>query len=178
MLLFKKSQCRIFLLFRRKIFSITNWKFSRCFLKAYRFCEVKSMMQHFFKSKFSRKVANSVVSSISGYRTLFRMRIFTKRSKIVIVFNGHYADCMVNYRLDVGTSNIPFGHALVTCIYWCLHEVTKNIRKYNLKKKSVTKAFLKVLNENQMTPNQIGINFEKTSKLSVRSIFLIVARDA
>ena len=79
-----------------------------------------------------------------------------KQGKIVIVLSGRYAGrkAIIVKADDVGSSDKPFGHALVAGIDRYPRKVTKKMGKNKLKKKSKVKPFLKVLNYNHLMPTR------------------------
>ena len=135
-------------------------------------CAMNSCMQNSYNCM---KIFVSFATQISKIRhhfflsqpkASFKMRKIMKQGKIVIVLSGRYAGrkAIIVKTDDVGSSDKPFGHALVAGIDSYPRKVTKKMGKNKLKKKAKVKPFLKVLNYNHLMSTRYtthDITFEK-----------------
>ncbi|CAL1264219.1 60S ribosomal protein L27-like [Argiope bruennichi] len=89
-----------------------------------------------------------------------------KIGKVVLVLNGRYAGrkAVVVKNNDEGTSDKPYGHALVAGIDRYPRKVTRRMGKKKLEKRSKIKPFVKVLNYNHLMPTRymVDIAFDKS----------------
>merc|ERR1719213_12416 len=90
-----------------------------------------------------------------------------KSGKVVLVLSGRYAGrkAVVIKPNDEGTSDKPFGHALIAGVDQYPRKVTKKMGKKKIAKRSKIKPFLKVLNYNHMMPTRysVDISFDKAN---------------
>lgn len=90
-----------------------------------------------------------------------------KAGKVVLVLNGRYAGrkAVIVKNNDEGSSEKPYGHALVAGIDRYPRKVTKRMGKKKIEKRSRVKAFLKVLNYNHLMPTRylLEMTFDKSS---------------
>ncbi|GAB6026514.1 60S ribosomal protein L27 [Chamberlinius hualienensis] len=90
-----------------------------------------------------------------------------KAGKVVLVLSGRYAGrkAVIVKNNDEGSSDKPYGHALVAGIDRYPRKVTKRMGKKKIDKRSRIKSFLKVLNYNHLMPTRylVEINFDKSS---------------
>merc|ERR1739838_434253 len=90
---------------------------------------------------------------------------FMKSGKVVLVLGGRFvgrkAVIVKNY--DDGTTDKPYGHALVAGIDRYPRRVTRDMGKKKLKMRSKIKSFVKVVNYNHLMPTRysVELNFEK-----------------
>ena len=81
---------------------------------------------------------------------------FIKSGKVVLVLNGRYAGkkAVIVKNYDDGTSDKPYGHALVAGIARYPLKVTKKMGKKKTAKRSRIKPFVKVYNYNHLMPTR------------------------
>ncbi|XP_046993425.1 60S ribosomal protein L27 [Schistocerca americana] len=98
------------------------------------------------------------------------MRKIMKSGKIVIVLSGRYAGkkAIVLKNFDDGSSDKPFGHALVAGIDRYPRKVHKRMGKAKIHKRSKIKPFVKVLNYNHLMPTRYTL--ELNLKTSVKDL--------
>ena len=88
-----------------------------------------------------------------------------KQGKVVLVLSGRFAGrkAIIVKPNDEGTSDKPFGHALIAGIDRYPRIVTKRVSKKKVKQKSKIKHFLKVVNYNHLmlTHYSVDIAFDK-----------------
>ncbi|XP_064648147.1 large ribosomal subunit protein eL27-like [Lineus longissimus] len=91
---------------------------------------------------------------------------FMKSGKVVLVLNGRYAGrkAVIVKNYDEGTSDKPYGHALVAGVDRYPRKVTKRMGKKKIKQRSKIKAFVKVFNFNHLMPTRysVDVNLEKS----------------
>merc|ERR1719483_1920725 len=92
-------------------------------------------------------------------------RKFMKSGKVVLVLGGRFAGrkAVIVKNYDDGTTDKPYGHALVAGIDRYPRRVTRDMGKKKLKMRSKIKAFVKVVNYNHLMPTRysVDLNFEK-----------------
>merc|ERR1712156_683491 len=97
----------------------------------------------------------------------FEMGKIMKSGKVVLVLSGRYAGrkAVVVKPNDEGTSDKPFGHALIAGVDQYPRKVTKKMGKKKIAKRSKIKPFLKVINYNHMMPTRytVDLAFDKTN---------------
>merc|ERR1719365_264998 len=90
-----------------------------------------------------------------------------KSGKVVLVLSGRYAGrkAVIIKPNDEGTSDKPFGHALIAGVDQYPRKVTKRMGKKKMAKRSKIKPFLKVANYNHMMPTRytVDLNFTKST---------------
>ena len=88
-----------------------------------------------------------------------------KQGKVVLVLSGRFAGrkAIIVKPSDEGTSDKPFGHALIAGIDRYPRMVTKRMSKKKVKQRSKIKPFLKVVNYNHLMPTRysVDIAFDK-----------------
>merc|ERR1740129_664332 len=79
-----------------------------------------------------------------------------KQGKVVLVLSGRFAGrkAIIVKPNDEGTSDKPFGHALIAGIDRYPRIVTKRMSKKKVKQRSKIKPFLKVVNYNHLMPTR------------------------
>merc|ERR1712012_1251741 len=91
----------------------------------------------------------------------YKMGKIMKSGKVVLVLSGRYAGrkAVIIKPNDEGTSDKPFGHALIAGVDQYPRKVKKKIAKRKIK------PFLKVLNYNHLMPTRynLDIGFDKTN---------------
>ncbi|GFQ76732.1 60S ribosomal protein L27, partial [Trichonephila clavata] len=89
-----------------------------------------------------------------------------KVGKVVLVLNGRYAGrkAVVVKNNDEGTSDKPYGHALIAGIDRHPRRVTRRMGKKKIEKRSKIKPFIKVLNYSHLMPTRymVDIAFDKS----------------
>ena len=105
---------------------------------------------------------------------------FIKSGKVVLVLNGRYAGkkAVIVKNYDDGTSDKPYGHALVAGISRYPLKVTKKMNKKKTAKRSRIKPFVKVYNYNHLMPTRLvsihsELFYDWTSNQFQSSCFLI-----
>merc|ERR1712008_461601 len=83
-----------------------------------------------------------------------------KQGKVVLVLSGRFAGrkAIIVKPNDEGTSDKPFGHALIAGIDRYPRIVTKRMSKKKVKSKSKIKPFLKVVNYNHLMPTRYSVD--------------------
>ncbi|KAJ1680021.1 60S ribosomal protein L27B, partial [Spiromyces aspiralis] len=87
---------------------------------------------------------------------------FMKPGKVVIVLQGRYAGkkAVIIKNFDEGTSERPYGHALIAGVDRYPKKVTKRMGKAKVEKRSTLKSFVKVVNYNHLMPTRYGIELD------------------
>lgn len=90
-----------------------------------------------------------------------------KPGKVVLVLSGRYAGrkAVIVKNNDEGSSDKPYGHALVAGVARYPRKVTKRMGKKKIAKRSKIKTFLKVYNYNHLMPTRylVEMNFDKSA---------------
>ncbi|XP_077979352.1 large ribosomal subunit protein eL27-like [Glandiceps talaboti] len=90
---------------------------------------------------------------------------FMKAGKVVLVLNGRFAGrkAVIVKNYDEGTSEKPYGHALVAGIDKYPRKVTKRMGKKKLAQRSKIKSFVRVVNYNHLMPTRysVDVNIDK-----------------
>ena len=90
-----------------------------------------------------------------------------KSGKVVLVLSGKYAGrkAMVVKNYDEGTSDRPYGHALLVGVDKYPRKVTRKMSKKKIAQKSKLRPFIQVVNYNHILPTRysVDINFDKGS---------------
>merc|ERR1711971_868442 len=90
---------------------------------------------------------------------------FLKSGKVVLVLGGRFAGrkAVIVKNYDDGTSEKPYGHALVAGIDRYPRRVKRSMGKKKLKMRSKIKSFVKVCNYNHLMPTRYSVDlaFEK-----------------
>merc|ERR1712095_199429 len=83
-----------------------------------------------------------------------------KQGKVVLVLNGRFAGrkALIVKPTDEGTSDKPFGHALIAGIDRYPRMVTKRMSKKKVKQRSKIKPFVKVVNYNHLMPTRYTVD--------------------
>jgi len=88
-----------------------------------------------------------------------------KSGKVVLILGGRYAGrkAIIVKNYDDGTTEKPYGHALVAGIERYPRKVTAKMSKKKLVKRSKIKSFVKVVNYNHMMPTRysVDLSFDK-----------------
>merc|ERR1712034_29418 len=88
-----------------------------------------------------------------------------KAGKVVLVLSGRFAGrkAVVVKPTDDGTTDKPYGHALVAGIDRYPRKVTKRMGKKKMKQRSKVKSFVRVYNYNHIMPTRysVDVNLEK-----------------
>lgn len=81
---------------------------------------------------------------------------FIKSGKVVLVLNGRYAGkkAVIVKNYDDGSSDKPYGHALIAGVARYPLKVTKRMGKKRTAKRSKVKPFVKVVNYNHLMPTR------------------------
>merc|ERR1712133_342519 len=97
----------------------------------------------------------------------YKMGKILKSGKVVLVLSGRYAGrkAVIIKPNEEGTSDMPFGHALIAGVDQYPRKVTKRMGKKKMAKRSKTKPFLKVANYNHLMPSRynLDIAFDKAN---------------
>ncbi|KAH3721693.1 60S ribosomal protein L27-like [Dreissena polymorpha] len=85
---------------------------------------------------------------------------FMKSGKVVLVLGGRFAGrkAVIVKNYDEGTSDKPYGHALVAGIERYPRRVTRSMGKKKIKQKSKVKPFIRVYNYNHLMPTRYSID--------------------
>nr|CAC19490.1 putative ribosomal protein L27 [Stichodactyla helianthus] len=85
---------------------------------------------------------------------------FIKSGKVVLVLNGRYAGkkALIVKNYDEGSTDKPYGHALVAGIARYPLKVTKRMGKKRSAKRSKIKPFVKVVNYNHLMPTRYSVD--------------------
>ena len=86
-----------------------------------------------------------------------------KAGKVVLVLSGRFAGrkAIIVKPSDEGSSDKPFGHALIAGIDRYPRMVTKRMSKKKVKSKSKIKPFLKIVNYNHLMHTKYTIDLVK-----------------
>merc|ERR1711872_25871 len=89
-----------------------------------------------------------------------KMGKFIKSGKVVLVLNGRYAGkkAVIVKNYDEGSTDKPYGHALVAGIARYPLKVTKRMGKKRTAKRSKVKPFVKVINYNHLMPTRYSVD--------------------
>lgn len=81
---------------------------------------------------------------------------FIKSGKVVLVLNGRYAGkkAVIVKNYDDGSTDKPYGHALIAGVARYPLKVTKRMGKKRTAKRSKVKPFVKVVNYNHLMPTR------------------------
>ena len=98
---------------------------------------------------------------------------FIKSGKVVLVLSGRYAGkkAVIVKNYDDGTTDKPYGHALVAGISRYPLKVTKKMGKKKTAKRSRIKPFVKVYNYNHLMPTRYFSYFIFSYFKLLRSMF-------
>lgn len=85
---------------------------------------------------------------------------FLKPGKVVLVLGGKYAGrkAVIIKNHDEGTSDKPYGHALVAGIDRYPLRILKKMSKKRVKQRSKVKPFLRVYNYNHIMPTRYSVD--------------------
>merc|ERR1711950_104793 len=90
-----------------------------------------------------------------------------KAGKVVLVLSGRFAGrkAVIVKPTDDGTTDKPFGHALLAGIDRYPRKGTKRMAKKKIKMRSKIKPFLKVVNYNHLMPTRysVDLSFDKAN---------------
>merc|ERR1719163_1666532 len=91
---------------------------------------------------------------------------FIKTGRVVILTGGRYAGKkgLVVKTFDEGTKARAFGHCLVAGIAKAPLQVTKNMGKKKIEKRTKVKAFVKYINYNHIMPTRYVVPTEFDAK--------------
>eukprot|EP00035_Acanthoeca_spectabilis_P019640 m.429072 g.429072 ORF g.429072 m.429072 type:complete len:138 (-) comp16950_c0_seq1:38-451(-) len=89
-----------------------------------------------------------------------------REKKVVIVLTGRYAGkkAVVLKTFDEGSTQRPFGHALVAGVERTPLKVTKTMGKKLVAKRSRLKPFIKVVNYNHLMPTRYALDVDIDKK--------------
>lgn len=92
---------------------------------------------------------------------------FMKSGKVVLVLGGRFAGrkAVVVKNYDDGTTDKPYGHALVAGIERYPRRVIRKMGKKKIKERSKIKPFVRVYNYNHLMPTRysVDVNLDKAS---------------
>ncbi|KAL4222171.1 60S ribosomal protein L27 [Mactra antiquata] len=92
---------------------------------------------------------------------------FMKPGKVVLVLGGRFAGrkAVIVKNYDDGTSDKPYGHALVAGIERYPRRVTRGMGKKKMKQRSKVKPFVRVYNFNHLMPTRysVDVGFDKAA---------------
>jgi large subunit ribosomal protein L27e len=85
---------------------------------------------------------------------------FMKPGRVVLVLAGRFAGrkAVIVKNHDDGSTEKPYGHALVAGIERYPRKVTKTMSKRRIKQRSKLKAFVKVFNYNHLMPTRYSVD--------------------
>ncbi|XP_077288407.1 ribosomal protein L27 [Arctopsyche grandis] len=86
-----------------------------------------------------------------------------KANKVVLVLSGRYAGrkAVIIKTYDDGSSDKPYGHAIIAGIDRYPLKVHKRLGKKRIAKRSKIKPFIKVLNYNHLMPTRYIVDFDQ-----------------
>lgn len=98
---------------------------------------------------------------------------FIKSGKVVLVLNGRYAGkkAVIVKNYDDGTTDKPYGHALVAGIARYPLKVTKKMGKKKMAKRSKIKPFVKVYNYNHLMPTRYSVDVNLDKQIINKDVF-------
>merc|ERR1711924_199312 len=90
---------------------------------------------------------------------------FLKAGKVVLLLNGRQAGkkAVIVKTFDEGTTDRPYGHALVAGIMKYPLKITKSMSEKKIAKRSRIKPFLKCVNYNHVMPTRYALDVELKS---------------
>ncbi|XP_045169850.1 60S ribosomal protein L27-like [Mercenaria mercenaria] len=92
---------------------------------------------------------------------------FMKPGKVVLVLGGRFAGrkAVIVKNYDDGTSEKPYGHALVAGIERYPRRVIRGMGKKKMKQRSKVKPFVRVYNFNHLMPTRysVDVGFDKAA---------------
>ena len=98
---------------------------------------------------------------------------FMKPRKLMLVlagcYSGHKAITMKN--IDNGTSDFPYGHALVAGLDCCPLKLTAAMGKKKIAKRSKIKSFVKVYNYNHLMPTRYSVDIPLDKTVVNKDVF-------
>ncbi|KAL9966217.1 hypothetical protein ACROYT_G024260 [Oculina patagonica] len=123
-------------------------------------------------------VSGSPPHSLSLFVAIFAessitMGKFIKSGKVVLVLNGRYAGkkAVIVKNYDDGTTDKPYGHALVAGIARYPLKVTKKMNKKKTAKRSRIKPFVKVYNYNHLMPTRYSVDVNLDKQVINKDVF-------
>ena len=99
-----------------------------------------------------------------------KMGKIMKQGKVVLILNGRYAGrkAIVVKNNDEGTSERPYGHAVVAGIERYPRKVIKRMSKEKIKQRSKIKTFVKVRPHCFSSCNNFGLKFLSVAQATER----------
>uniref|UniRef100_A0A8C4N563 Large ribosomal subunit protein eL27 n=2 Tax=Eptatretus burgeri TaxID=7764 RepID=A0A8C4N563_EPTBU len=112
----------------------------------------------------------SLALSVCLYSTMGR---FLKPGKVVLVLAGRYAGrkAVIVKNQDEGSSERPYGHALVAGIERYPRKVTVRMSKKRIAKRSKVKTFVKVYNFNHLMPTRYSVDIPLDKAVVNKDVF-------
>lgn len=97
------------------------------------------------------------------------MTKFLKPGKVVVVISGRFAGCkaVIVRNYDDGTSDRPYGHALVAGVSRYPRKVTRDMSEKLVEKRSRLKPFVKVINYSHLMPTRYALDLAEELKKRV-----------
>merc|ERR1712045_12635 len=98
---------------------------------------------------------------------------FMKPGKVVLVLGGRFAGrkAIIVKNYDEGSSDKPYGHALVTGIDRYPRKVTKKMGKKKIKDRSKIKSFVRVYNYNHLMPTRHSVDIPMDKATVNKEVF-------
>merc|ERR1712047_26463 len=98
---------------------------------------------------------------------------FMKPGKVVLVLGGRFAGrkAIIVKNYDEGSSDKPYGHALVTGIDRYPRKVTKKMGKKKIKDGSKIKSFVRVYNYNHLMPTRYSVDIPMDKATVNKEVF-------
>uniref|UniRef100_UPI00358EC03F large ribosomal subunit protein eL27 n=1 Tax=Myxine glutinosa TaxID=7769 RepID=UPI00358EC03F len=98
---------------------------------------------------------------------------FLKPGKVVLVLAGRYAGrkAVIVKNQDEGSSERPYGHALVAGIERYPRKVTVRMSKKRISKRSKVKTFVKVYNFNHLMPTRYSVDIPLDKAVVNKDVF-------
>eukprot|EP00899_Mesostigma_viride_P022884 jgi/Mesvir1/3780/Mv08187-RA.1 len=97
---------------------------------------------------------------------------FLKPGKVVVLLNGRFAGrkAVIVKNFDDGTSQRPYGHALVTGIASYPRKVSKKLPAKKLAKRCRLKTFVKTVNYTHVMPTRYTLDVELKNIVTPESV--------
>merc|ERR1711988_478565 len=98
---------------------------------------------------------------------------FMKPGKVVLVLGGRFAGrkAIIVKNYDEGSSDKPYGHALVAGIDRYPRKVTKRMGKKKIKQRSKLKSFVRVFNYNHLMPTRYSVDVNMDKQVINKDLF-------
>merc|ERR1711894_308632 len=106
-------------------------------------------------------------------QSFIEMGKFMKQGKVVLVLGGRFAGrkAVIVKSYDEGSSDKPYGHALVAGLDRYPRKVTKKMGKKKIKDRSKIKSFVRVYNYNHLMPTRYSVDVPMDKTVVNKEVF-------